>query len=73
MNAIYEAMRDIDWFRTFRFPKKSEWLGEVNMNVTVINAGQAHNKVPAECAFVVDIRLNEYYTHEEVLAKSAQT
>jgi acetylornithine deacetylase len=38
------------------------------MNVTVINAGQAHNKVPAECAFVVDIRLNEYYTHEEVLA-----
>lgn len=68
VNAIYEAMRDIEWFRAFRFPKKSEWLGEVSMNVTVINAGQAHNQVPAECTFVVDIRLNECYTHEEVLA-----
>ncbi len=67
VNAIYEAMPDIEWFRTFRFPKKSDWLGEVSMNVTVINTGQAHNQVPAECTFVVDIRLNECYTHEEVL------
>lgn len=68
INAIYEAMRDMEWFRTFQFEKTSEWLDAVSMNVTMINAGSAHNQVPAECDFVVDVRLNECYTHEEVLA-----
>lgn len=68
INAIYEAVQDIEWFRTFRFEKTSEWLGAVSMNVTMINAGTAHNQVPAECNFVVDVRLNDCYTHEEVLA-----
>lgn len=68
VNAVYEALQDIEWFRTFQFEKKSEWLGAVSMNVTMINAGSAHNQVPAECVFVVDVRLNECYTHEEVLS-----
>lgn len=68
INAIYEAMRDIEWFRSFQFEKTSEWLGAVSMNVTVIHAGTAHNQVPAECNFVVDVRLNECYSHEEVLS-----
>ncbi|MFN8323088.1 MAG: M20 family metallo-hydrolase [Chitinophagales bacterium] len=68
VNAIYEAMRDIEWFRTYRFEKNSEWLGPVSMNVTVINAGTGHNQVPADCSFVVDVRLNECYTHQEILA-----
>ncbi len=67
VNAIYEALRDIDWFRTYQFKKNSEWLGPVSMNVTLINAGTAHNQVPAECSFVVDVRLNECYTHQQVL------
>jgi acetylornithine deacetylase len=67
INAIYLAMKDIEWFRTYKFDKSSEWLGEVSIKVTVINAGSAHNQVPAECAFVVDIRLNECYTHQQVL------
>lgn len=66
-NAIYKAMNDIEWFRTFQFPKISELLGPVKMNVTVIKAGAQHNVVPGTCEFVVDIRLNEKYTHEEVL------
>ncbi|MGE0636563.1 MAG: M20 family metallo-hydrolase [Bacteroidia bacterium] len=67
VNAVYEAMKDIEWFRTYQFEKASEWLGPVSMNVTVINAGTAHNQVPAECSFVVDVRLNECYTHQQVL------
>jgi acetylornithine deacetylase len=68
VNAIYQAMKDIEWFRTYQFEKDSEWLGPVSMNVTQINAGTAHNQVPAECTFVVDVRLNEHYPHEEALA-----
>src|SRR4051812_29883722 len=38
INAIYLAMKDIEWFRTYKFDKTSEWLGEVSMNVTGIQA-----------------------------------
>jgi acetylornithine deacetylase len=68
VNAIYAALKDIAWFQNFHFEKESPWLGTVSMNVTQINAGTAHNQVPAECTFVVDIRLNECYTHEEILS-----
>lgn len=68
INAVYEAMKDIEWFRTYRFPKVSPNLGEVKMSVTMISAGQAHNQVPPECKFTVDIRVTEAYTLEEVLA-----
>lgn len=67
VNAIYKAMQDIEWFRTFEFPKVSEEMGPVGMNVTVINAGKQHNVVPAECSFVVDVRVNDRYTNQEVL------
>lgn len=67
VNAIYQAMKDIEWFRIYQFEKKSEYLGPVSMNVTVVNAGTAHNQVPAECSFVVDVRLSECYTHQQVL------
>lgn len=66
-NAIYKAIKDIEWFRTFEFEKTSEWLGPVSMNTTIIQAGTTHNAIPAECKFTVDIRLNECYTHQEVL------
>lgn len=66
-NAIYRALEDIQWFRSYRFPKVSKSLGEVKMSVTIIQAGQAHNQVPAECRFTVDIRVTDAYTLEEVL------
>jgi acetylornithine deacetylase len=67
VNAIYEALKDIEWFRNYRFSKVSASLGEIKMSVTVINAGQAHNQVPAECKFTVDIRVTDAYSLEEVL------
>lgn len=67
-NAIYRAMEDMEWFRTFRFPKVSETLGPVKMTVTVVQAGEQHNVVPSECNFTVDVRVTDAYTHEEILA-----
>ena len=66
-NAIYKALTDIEWFRTFRFPKESEVFGPVKMSVTIINAGSQHNVVPASCTFTVDVRVTDAYRNEEVL------
>jgi acetylornithine deacetylase/succinyl-diaminopimelate desuccinylase-like protein len=68
VNAIYTALTDIEWFRTYKFPKISPTLGEVKMTVTIINAGSQHNVVPAECKFTVDVRVTDSYTLVETLA-----
>lgn len=68
-NAILKALKDIEWFSTFQFPKTSALLGPNKMSVTVIETeNKAHNVVPAICRFVVDTRINEQYSFEEVLA-----
>ena len=67
-NAIYKAIKNIEWFSSFRFPRVSDFLGPVKMSVTVIETeNKAHNVVPAQCSFVTDIRVNELYTFEEIL------
>lgn len=67
-NALYKALPDIQWFKDYRFEKVSPVLGPVKMSVTVINtSNKAHNVVPADCSFVVDVRVTEMYTLEEVL------
>ncbi len=68
VNAIYEAIRDIEWLRTFTFPRVSPTLGEIKMTTTVIQAGKQHNVVPAECHYTVDVRVTDAYSLEEVLA-----
>ena len=66
-NAIYKAIKDIEWLMSCRFPKVSDLLGPVKISITVIETeNKAHNVVPAECKFVVDVRVNEQYTFEEV-------
>ena len=72
VNAIYKAMADIEWFRTYRFPQESNLLGPVKMTVTQINAGTQHNVVPDTCTFVVDIRSNEFYSNEELFQSITQ-
>ena len=71
-NAIYKALSDIEWFRSYRFAKVSPLLGPVKMSVTGVQAGTQHNVVPDECRFMVDVRVNECYTNEEVLAEVRQ-
>ena len=64
-NAIYNAIEDINWFKTFHFDKVSDLLGPVKMSVTSIETeNKAHNVIPAICGFVVDTRVNELYSFE---------
>ena len=66
VNAIYKALTDIEKIKNFKFEKKSNWLGEVKMTVTQIEAGTQHNVVPDTCKFVIDIRSNECYANAEI-------
>lgn len=65
-NAIYKTARVLEWFENFRFEKKSEALGEVKLTVTQINAGTQHNVVPAKVDLVIDVRVNDCYSNEEI-------
>jgi acetylornithine deacetylase len=67
-NAIYKALKDIEWFRNYRFEQNSEILGPVKMSVTQIKAGYQHNMVPDVCEFVVDVRTNEHYLNRDALS-----
>ena len=71
-NALYHAVSDIQWFRTFRFPKVSPLMGELKMTVTQIQAGTQHNVIPAECSFVVDVRPTDCYKNEEIVKLISQ-
>jgi len=66
-NAIYKAMEAMNWIQNYQFPKVSDTLGKVKMTVTQVNAGSQHNVIPAECHFVVDIRVTDAYSNQEVL------
>jgi acetylornithine deacetylase len=67
-NALYKALPDLNWFKDYRFPKESGMLGPVKMSVTSIStSNKAHNVVPADCSFVVDVRATDQYTLEELL------
>lgn len=71
-NAIYKALPDVEWFKRYQFARSSAMLGSIKMSVTVIQAGQAHNQVPAECKFSVDVRVTDAYSLEEVLNEIRQ-
>ena len=67
-NAIYHAMKDIQWLSEWQFPKQTDLLGPVKNTVTIINAGTQHNVIPDTCTFTIDVRSNECYTNEEIFA-----
>lgn len=67
INAIYLAMQEVEWFKCFKFPEQSNYLGDVKMSVTQINAGSQHNVVPDKCHFVVDVRTTDRYSNNEIL------
>ena len=66
-NALYIALEDIARLKEHEFAKVSPRMGKVNLNVTQISAGTAHNVIPDRCDFVIDIRPTEQYTNEEIL------
>ncbi len=68
-NALYTAIKDINWLRTYDFPRVSSLLGGVHIAVTSVNTeNKTHNIVPSECDFLVDIRVNELYSFDEIIS-----
>jgi len=65
-NAIYNTIEVLEWFKNYKFEKSSEALGDVKMTVTQLNAGSQHNVVPAQVELVVDVRINDAYTNQEI-------
>ncbi|MBY5960115.1 M20/M25/M40 family metallo-hydrolase [Membranicola marinus] len=65
-NALYIALEDIHAIRHFTFTKESRYLPDTQAVVTQISAGTQHNVVPDRCDFVIDVRVNDQYTNEEV-------
>lgn len=69
INAIYLALDAIQKLKDFRFEKESATLGPVKISVTQISAGTAHNVVPDECRFVVDVRTTDAYSNQEIVSR----
>ena len=68
-NALYKAVKDINWIENYQFAKVSDLLGPVKMTVTVIETeNKAHNVVPASCKYVIDVRVNECYSFEDIIS-----
>lgn len=65
-NAIYNCIEVLQWFEAKKFEKTSDMLGDVKLTVTQINAGKQHNVVPAEVQLVIDVRVNDKYTNQEI-------
>ncbi|TAI48001.1 M20 family metallo-hydrolase [Flagellimonas allohymeniacidonis] len=65
-NSIYNSIEVLNWFKNYSFDKVSDTLGEVKMTVTQISAGHQHNVVPAHVNLVVDVRVNDRYTNQEI-------
>lgn len=67
VNAIYKAMEQIEWLRSYRFAEVSPTLGPTKMSVTIINAGTLHNCIPDRCTYTIDIRTNDLHGNQQVL------
>ena len=67
-NPIYKICAVIDWFQQLKFDRVSDALGPVKLTVTQVNAGKQHNAVPADVALVIDVRVNDLYTNQEIEA-----
>ena len=65
-NAIYNTIDVLKWFQDYKFERKSKVLGDVKMTVTQINAGKQHNAVPSEVDLVIDVRVNDKYSNQEI-------
>ena len=69
VNALYLALEDIEWIKNHKWKRQSEILGEVKTTVTQIQAGSQHNVIPDACNYVIDCRVNDQYTLEDILSK----
>ncbi len=65
-NPIYNTIDVLQWFKNYQFDKSSKALGDVKMTVTQINGGVQHNAVPSQVELVIDVRVNDAYSNQEI-------
>ncbi len=65
-NALYNTIEVLKWFQDYKFERPSEALGDVKMTVTQIKGGKQHNAIPAEVELVIDVRVNDAYSNQEI-------
>lgn len=66
-NPILKLPKVIEWLDNFSFDKVSEVLGPVKLTVTQVSAGKQHNVVPADVDVVIDVRVNDCYSNQEIV------
>lgn len=67
-NPLLKLPAVIEWLNNFTFEKESEVLGPVKLTLTQINAGKQHNVVPAQVDLVLDVRVNDAYSNQEIVS-----
>ena len=66
-NPILKLPEVLQWLSNFDFEKESEVLGPVKLTVTQVSAGKQHNVVPAAVDLVIDVRVNDCYSNQEIV------
>lgn len=66
-NAIDKALKDINWFRSYKFLSKSDFSKPIKMLLTHIESINTDNKIPEECKYTIEIKREEKYDKEELL------
>lgn len=67
INALYEALPDLNTIKDYKFKRVSDYLGESKVSATIIQAGSQHNVVPDKCVYTLDVRVTDSYTLQEAL------
>ncbi len=68
INAIYNAIGDIQRVLALDFPKSHNQLGKPSIAATMISAGTRNNVIPAQCEFTLNIRSTPFYDNHKLLA-----
>ncbi|MBS3807492.1 MAG: M20/M25/M40 family metallo-hydrolase [Bacteroidales bacterium] len=66
-NAILKAIKYLHTIQDLHFDKRSAILGDVRITLSQVHGGNQHNVTPSQCRFILDIRLNERYSPQEVM------
>jgi acetylornithine deacetylase len=65
-NALYNSIAALEWLKNCHLPKVSDQLGPVKVTATQIQGGKQHNVVPSQIELVIDVRVNDCYSNEEI-------
>ena len=65
-NPIVKSSEIIRQISNMTFSETSDLLGDVKLTVTQINAGVQHNVIPSDVKIVLDARINDKYSNNDI-------